>query len=76
KNQMLAVVIAQLQNIPKCNAEFVCDTVIKNIKQDNLDFTRCILWITDNTAYISEIKGDPISQLYQDDQLITLPPGR
>ncbi|PKY33938.1 hypothetical protein RhiirB3_453247 [Rhizophagus irregularis] len=46
KNQTPAVVIRRLQDIQKCNAETVCDTVIENIKQDSLDLTKCVLWTT------------------------------
>ncbi|GET66310.1 hypothetical protein GLOIN_2v1761399 [Rhizophagus irregularis DAOM 181602=DAOM 197198] len=61
KNQTPAVVITRLQDIQKCNAETVCDTVIENIKQDGLDLTKCALWTTDNTAYMSGDKGSAIT---------------
>ncbi|GET64031.1 hypothetical protein GLOIN_2v1761399 [Rhizophagus irregularis DAOM 181602=DAOM 197198] len=61
KNQTPAVVIRRLQDIQKCNAETVCDTVIENIKQDSLDLTKCVLWTTDNTAYMSGDKGGVIT---------------
>jgi hypothetical protein len=61
KTQMPTVVMTQLQNIKKCNAETVCDTVIENIKQDGLDITKCTLWTTDNTAYMSGSKGGAIT---------------
>lgn len=42
KNQMPEVVITRLQDIPKCNAETVCDTVIENIKKDGLHRSKLV----------------------------------
>ncbi len=53
KKQLPVAILSQLQDIPKCNAEIVSDTVIKNIQECGLDFKKCLLWVTDNTAYMS-----------------------
>ena len=41
-----------MQNIPKCNAETISDAVIKSIQEYGLEFKKCSLWVTDNTAYL------------------------
>ena len=53
KDQAPVVTVAHLEDIPNCNADTVSDTVIKYIQQDGLDFAKCALWVTDNTAYMS-----------------------
>ncbi|CAG8531686.1 2437_t:CDS:2 [Rhizophagus irregularis] len=58
KDQSPVAILAQLQHIPKCNADTVSETVIKNIQECGLEFKKCVLWVTDNTAYMSgEKKG-------------------
>ncbi|RIB05986.1 hypothetical protein C2G38_2218178 [Gigaspora rosea] len=51
--QAPVVVMVHLQSILRCNADTISDTVIKCIKSDGLDIKKCILWVTDNTAYMS-----------------------
>ncbi|RIB29484.1 hypothetical protein C2G38_2155280 [Gigaspora rosea] len=43
----------QLQNIIKCNADVVSDIVVTHIQKCGLDITKCRLWVTDNTSYMS-----------------------
>ncbi|CAI2197716.1 3891_t:CDS:2, partial [Funneliformis geosporum] len=53
KNQIPVITVTHLENIPRCNANTVSDTVIKYIQQDGIFFDKCALWVIDNTAYMS-----------------------
>jgi hypothetical protein len=48
--------MASLKDIPRCNSETVSNIVIQSIQEDGLDITKCILWVTDNTAYMASNK--------------------
>ena len=53
KEQLPNAIIAQLQNIIKCNAETISNVVIKHINEYGLDVNKCAIWTTDNTSYLS-----------------------
>ncbi|GBB89377.1 hypothetical protein RclHR1_16030006 [Rhizophagus clarus] len=61
KEQMPIVTMSCLKDIPKCNSETVSNIVIQSIQEDGLDITKCILWVTDNTAYMSSDKNGAVS---------------
>lgn len=47
-------ILAQLQDISRCNANTVSDTVIdSSIQKCGLEPKKCALWVTDNTAYMA-----------------------
>jgi hypothetical protein len=60
EDQLPVVLIAQLQNVIKCNAEVVSDVVVTHIQESGLDAKKCILWVTDNTSYMSGDKKGAI----------------
>ena len=52
--------VAQLQNVIKCNAETVSNITITHIQESGLDVKKCALWVTDNTLYMSGDKKGAI----------------
>ncbi|CAG8824866.1 3615_t:CDS:2, partial [Gigaspora margarita] len=44
-----------------CNSETISNSVIGSIQKEGLDVTKCILWTTDNTAYMSSNKNGAIA---------------
>ncbi|RIA88404.1 hypothetical protein C1645_826373 [Glomus cerebriforme] len=61
KKQSPIVFTASLKDIPKCNSETVSNVVIQSIQENGLDITKYILWVTDNTAYMSSDKNGAVS---------------
>ncbi|RIB29969.1 hypothetical protein C2G38_2027258 [Gigaspora rosea] len=59
--QIPIVVMTHLENILRCNSETVSSIVIKSIQSEGLDFMKCIVWTTDNTAYMSSNKKGAVS---------------
>ncbi|CAG8501112.1 13607_t:CDS:2 [Funneliformis mosseae] len=53
--------MSSLKNISKCNSETVSNLIIQSIQENGLDITKCILLITDNTAYMSSNKNGAVS---------------
>ncbi|CAG8733313.1 3671_t:CDS:2, partial [Gigaspora margarita] len=60
KEHLPNVIVAQLQNIMKCNADTISNAVIKHIQEYNIDIKKCIVWTTDNTSYMSGKKNSAI----------------
>lgn len=61
KNQLPNVIVAQLQNVIKCNANTVSDVIINHIQEYGLDIKKCIVWTTDNTSYMSSDKKGAVA---------------
>ncbi|CAI2194552.1 7418_t:CDS:2, partial [Funneliformis geosporum] len=61
KEQTPIVIMASLKDIPKCNSETVSNIVAQSIQEDELDTTKCILWVTDNTAYMASNKKGAVA---------------
>ncbi|CAG8795367.1 15167_t:CDS:2, partial [Gigaspora margarita] len=55
------VIVAQLQNVIKCNANTVSDVIINHIQEYELDIKKCIIWTMDNTSYMSSDKKGAIA---------------
>ncbi|RIB03511.1 hypothetical protein C2G38_2224865 [Gigaspora rosea] len=53
EEQLPSVIVAQLQHIVKCNADTMSNIVIKHIQECDLNVKNCIIWITNNTSYMS-----------------------
>ncbi|CAG8667886.1 18943_t:CDS:2, partial [Gigaspora margarita] len=68
--QAPTAVMTHLQNILRCNADTISVTVVKYIERDGLDIAKCILWVTDNTAYMSGekkyLEGDKNNEITND----------
>ncbi|CAI2190384.1 11328_t:CDS:1 [Funneliformis geosporum] len=60
KNQISVITVAHLEDIPRCNANTIFNTVTKYIQQDGFSFNKCALWVTDNTAYMSGEKKEAV----------------
>ncbi|CAG8733283.1 35585_t:CDS:1, partial [Gigaspora margarita] len=56
KEHLPNVIVAQLQNIMKYNADTISNTVIKHIQEYNIDIKKCMVWPTNNTSYMSSKK--------------------
>ncbi|CAG8577621.1 28727_t:CDS:2 [Gigaspora margarita] len=78
QKQTPTVTMVHLKNIFKCNSETISNSVIESIQKEGLDVTKCILWTTDNTAYMSSNKNGAIALFNRktDGKLIQLPHGR
>ncbi|PKC55071.1 hypothetical protein RhiirA1_504521 [Rhizophagus irregularis] len=61
KEQAPIVIMTSLKDIPRCNSETVSNEVIQSIREDGLDITKCILWVTDNTAYMASNKKGAVA---------------
>ncbi|CAG8784719.1 18187_t:CDS:2 [Gigaspora margarita] len=59
--QLPIAIIAQLQNITKCNAETVSDITIAHIQKSSLGVKKCALRVTDNTSYMSGDKKGAVT---------------
>ncbi|CAG8503312.1 2581_t:CDS:2 [Gigaspora margarita] len=53
QNQSPIVLMKYLKNILRCNSETISNVVIESIQNEDLDAMKCIVWTTDNMAYMS-----------------------
>lgn len=61
KEQVPIVIMASLKDIPRCNSETVSNSVIQTIQENGLDIAKCVLWVTDNTAYMASNKKGAVA---------------
>ncbi|PKY52833.1 hypothetical protein RhiirA4_470718 [Rhizophagus irregularis] len=61
KEQAPIVIMASLKDIPRCNSETVSNSVIQTIQENGLDIAKCVLWVTDNTAYMASNKKGAVA---------------
>ncbi|CAI2193715.1 16324_t:CDS:1 [Funneliformis geosporum] len=55
--------MASLKDISRYNSETVSIIVAQSIQKDGLDTTKCILWVTDNTVYMTSNKKGGVAFL-------------
>ncbi|CAI2190562.1 12734_t:CDS:2 [Funneliformis geosporum] len=56
----------EIKNFILCY-QTVSNSVAQSIQKDGLDTTKCILWVTDNTAYMASNKKETIEILSNDE---------
>ncbi|CAI2196586.1 772_t:CDS:1, partial [Funneliformis geosporum] len=52
QNKPLAI-MTHLKDIDRCDGKSVSQTVQKTIENAHIDIKKCLVWLTDNTAYMS-----------------------